>query len=174
MQGGHLTHFRKSCLQARQPRALLLAHFCSGSETMLGCAMGGSRACRVSSLLRTGACSLSAASLCQGSSSELLSGDLSSKQAGSNKARETEAFLTLSVQALWEQNKRGFGTSSTNTYLHMHTIGCVLTLWDGSTPWLSCHWALPTRGVDGNSDTLSHEETASVGSPVSFAHLHAA
>lgn len=153
MQGGHLTHFRKSRLQASQPRALLLAHFCPGSETMLGWTPGGSRACRVSSLLRTGAHSLSAASLCWGSSSELLSGDLSSKQAGSNKARETDAFLTLSVQALWEQNKRGFGTSSTNTYLHMHTIGCVLTVWDGSTLW----FVLPLGPASkGKMETVTH------------------
>lgn len=39
----------------------------------------------------------------------------------------TEAFLTLSIPALWERNKRGFGTSNTSVYLHMHTIGRVLT-----------------------------------------------
>lgn len=58
---------------------------------------------------------------------EHLSRDLSSKQAWSNKARGTEAFLTLSVLALWERNKWGFGTSSTNVYLHVQTIGRVLT-----------------------------------------------
>lgn len=38
-----------------------------------------------------------------------------------------EAFLTLSILALWEQNKRGFGMSNADVYLHMHTIGRVLT-----------------------------------------------
>lgn len=41
----------------------------------------------------------------------------------------TEAFLTLSILDLWERNKnkQGFGTSNTSVYLHMHTIGRVLT-----------------------------------------------
>lgn len=38
-----------------------------------------------------------------------------------------EAFLTLSILALWEQNKWGFGMSNANVYLHMHTIGRVFT-----------------------------------------------
>lgn len=69
------------------------------------------------------------------SSSELLSGDLSSKQARSNKARGTEAFLTLSVQALWEQNKRGFGNKQHKyvfTHAHnrlcAHSVGCEHTV----------------------------------------------
>lgn len=69
------------------------------------------------------------------SSSELLSGDLSSKQARSNKARGIEAFLTLSVQALWEQNKRAFGNKQHKyvcTHAHnrlcAHSVGCEPTV----------------------------------------------
>lgn len=136
VQGGHLTHFRKNHLQASQPRALLLAPFCPGSETMLGWPCEGTEpaGCPPCSDLGPTPCQKQTCVRAR-SSSELLSGDLSSKQARSNKARGTEAFLTLSVQALWEQNKRGFGNKQHKyvfTHAHnrlcAHSMGCEHTV----------------------------------------------
>lgn len=154
MQGGHLTHFRKSRLQASQPRALLLAHFCPGSETMLGWAPGGSRACRVSSLLRTGAHSLSAASLCRGSSSELLSGDLFLQTSRVKQSQGDRCFPDIvSPGSLGTEQERFWNKQHKYIFTHTHTIGCVLTVWDGSTLW----FVLPLGPASkGKMETVTH------------------
>lgn len=86
----------------------------------------------------------------------------------------------MSVLALWERNKRGFGTSSTNVYLHVHTMGRVLTSaeWEQTTAVL-----LPGPASKGKTETAAPINSATkklparracICFPFTRARLHAA
>lgn len=200
VQGRDLTHFRRNRLQASlwdglrpaprapspplplcRPRVLLPPPSFPGPGTMLNWALGGSRAHGLPHLcLQPGAapCQQQASQGTQRLRAPLRGSFLQTSTV--EQSRGDRGFPDIVSPGSLGTEQVGFGTSSTNVYLHVHTIGRVLPSaeWEQTTAVL-----LPGPASKGKTETAAPINSATkklparracICFPFTRARLHAA